>query len=111
MSAPHPSSWAPVPLADILSGDYIAPEPSILARTDARFLIYPGRIHAINAEPEALKSWLALQACAERLSAGECVLYIDFEENAPAIVHRLLLLGVEPNAIREGLSTCDRTNR
>jgi Bifunctional DNA primase/polymerase, N-terminal/AAA domain len=92
--AEGPTSWAPVELQEILDGEYVQPEPTMLARTDLRCLIYPGRVHAWNAEPESLKTWLALVACAEQLAAGEVVLFIDFEDSAVSVIGRLRALGV-----------------
>jgi hypothetical protein len=94
-----PTSWAPVELQAILDGDFVQPVPTMLARTDKRCLIYPARVHAWNAEPESLKTWLALWACAERLAVGEPVLYVDFEDSAPSVVGRLRALGVETATI------------
>ncbi|WP_249021057.1 AAA family ATPase [Conexibacter sp. S30A1] len=101
-SADGLTSWAPVDLADVLAGDYVAPAPTMLAREDGRCLMYVGRSHWVSAEPEALKTWFALLACAEQLDAGRTVLYLDFEAGATEIVGRLRALGVEPGAIRQG---------
>ena len=93
------TSWSPVELAEILAGGYSPPRPSMLQRADGACLIYPGRSHSISAEPEALKTFLALTACAERIEADETVVYMDFEATAPEIVGRLLALGVKPEVI------------
>lgn len=98
------SSWAPIPLDEILNGNYTPVEPSMLSRTDGRCLIYPERIHTFQAEPEALKTWLALKVCAERLRAGENVLYIDYEDSAPSVVRRLLELGLPTKVITDGFT-------
>jgi hypothetical protein len=95
------TTWAPIPLDAVLNGDDGETHPSMLARTDGRCLLYPARVHALHAEPEALKSWLALKACAERIAAGEAVLYLDFEDSPASVVQRLLDLGVAPAAIAE----------
>jgi hypothetical protein len=93
------STWAPVALSDVLSGGYSEPEPDMLARIDGRALLYASRVHALHAEPEGLKTWLALKACAERLAIADDVLYIDFEDGAASIVRRLLDLGANPKAV------------
>jgi hypothetical protein len=97
---PIATTWAPVPLDDILAGDYTPPAPTMLSRVDGRCLLYAERSHSVSAEPEALKTWLALGASAEQLAAGHTVLYIDFEGSAAEIVGRLRALGVNPEAIR-----------
>ncbi|MGC9221759.1 MAG: AAA family ATPase [Solirubrobacteraceae bacterium] len=99
--APAATSWDPVDLGEILAGDYVAPAPTMLARDDGRCLLYPGRNHWVSAEPEALKTWFALLACAEQIAVAHSALYMDFESNAAEIVGRLRALGVEPDAIRE----------
>lgn len=93
------SSWAPIDLAAILNGTQPKVEPTMLAREDGVNLIYPGKIHAFNAESEAGKSWLALAACKERIDLGEHVFFIDFEDDAASVTERLLLLGVGAESI------------
>ncbi len=98
---PGPTTWAPQPLDEILEGDYVPPTPTMLARSDGPCLVYAGKSHWIQAEPEALKSWLGLHACAGEMRAGFAVIYIDFEDSAPTVIGRLLALGVERTVIRE----------
>jgi hypothetical protein len=97
------TSWAPVDLAAIRTGD-TAPGPTMLARDDGLCLLYTGKVHAFNAEPESGKSWLALWATAERILAGEHVVYLDFEDDGATIDGRLQALGLEPDQIDAGLS-------
>ena len=106
VSAPgeQPTTWAAIPLDPVLNGDNSEMPPSMLARTGGRCLLYAGRVHAFHAEPEALKTWLALAACAECLRASERVGYIDFEDSATSIVQRLLSLGVDREEIAYGLA-------
>lgn len=94
------TTWAPVDLADILAGDYEPPTPTLLRRSDGRALLYPGRSHAIHAEPEAMKTWLALRGCAEEIVVCNTVAYIDFEDSAPSIVGRLRALGVNAQQVQ-----------
>jgi hypothetical protein len=72
----------------------------MLLRSDGRALFYPGKVHALQGEPESGKTWVALHLAAERLGRGETVLYIDFEDTAASVVGRLQALGVDPDAIR-----------
>ena len=95
------STWEPVNLASILAGEGEETRPTFLRRTDGEALLYPGRIHAFNAESESGKSWLALWACLERVESGEHVLYIDFEDEAADVVGRLLAMGAEPGQLLE----------
>lgn len=96
-------SWAPVDVAAILAGTVPVVKPEYLKRHDGEPLLYPGKIHAFNAEPEAGKTWLALVAVAEQLDAGANVLYLDFEDTAVGIISRLQSLGVPDLYIAEQL--------
>ena len=99
-----PTTWTPVDLAHVLAGDDSEEEPSLLARTDGVRLLYRGRLHSLYAEPEGLKTWLALEACRQELDAGQSVLYVDFEDNARAIVQRLRAMRVEDSTIKDGFT-------
>lgn len=99
-----PTTWAPVDLAHVLAGDDSEEEPSLLARTDGVRLLYRGRLHSFYAEPEGLKTWLALEACRQELDAGHSVLYVDFEDNARSIVQRLRAMTVEDSTIKDGFT-------
>lgn len=99
---PPPTTWAPVGLERILAGEYVEPAPSILIRTDGRALLYEGRVHAVNAEPEALKTWLALRACLECMQNFQRAMYVDFEDSPGGIVSRLLALGATADEVTSG---------
>lgn len=92
------NTWRPVDLAAVIDGAG-PPEPALLARQDGQCLLYAGKVHSLNAESESGKSWLAIAACAERIHAGEAVLYLDFEDDAAGLVSRLRALGVPTDAI------------
>jgi AAA domain len=94
------SDWEPVDVDAVLRGEQLDPSPSILRRTDAEGLIYPGRIHLVYGEPESAKGWLVLSACREQMDLGEPVLYIDFEDVAPTAIGRLRNLGATDEQIR-----------
>ncbi|NEK47264.1 hypothetical protein GR250_39010, partial [Rhizobium leguminosarum] len=51
-----PSTWEPVDLSAILSGDYVAPRPTLLTRDDGVSLLYPGLTHSVHGESESGKS-------------------------------------------------------
>jgi AAA domain len=97
-----PSSWLPVDLAAILTGEAPDEQPDLLRRADGMSLLYPGRTHGFAAEPEAGKGWLALCATQEALSRGENVIYIDYEDTSANVGRRLLNLGVSPDVILAG---------
>lgn len=93
------SSWAPIDLGPVLSGDRVAEPPSILLRSDGHGLLYPGKEHLISGEPESGKGWLLMRAAAEVLAAGKRVLYFDFEDSEETAVERLRALGVSDDVI------------
>src|SRR5438552_14673315 len=84
-----------------MSGTLRSLEPSVLRRADGPAMFYPGKINALNGEPETGKTWVALAACAERLAAGETVLLIDFEDDVTSVVNRMTALGVDRASLRE----------
>lgn len=97
--APERTSWWPVDLGPVLSGEQVDEAPSILERDDGRCLFYRGRVNGLIGPSESGKSWIALLAVAQELGRGENVVYIDFEDTARGIVGRLLGLGVDPGAL------------
>lgn len=93
------TSWWPVDLGPLFDGTAVALEPTLFTRDDGQPILYPGKAHAFNGEPESGKSWAALLACVQTVNAGQPVLYIDFEDTAPTVVHRLVALGADPAAV------------
>lgn len=95
------SSWAPVDLEDILTGNHQGPVATVCRRRDGKALLYPAAVHSVSGEPGSGKSWYALIACAQELEQERPVAYIDFEDRAQSAVARLLALGVKPDQIRQ----------
>lgn len=99
-------SWLPASAESIefmLSGAYEPPKASLLLREDGQGLLYPGRVHWMQGEPESGKSWVAQQAAAESLKNAQDVLYIDYEQDLYTIVTRLRLLGVSAEMMKKHL--------
>lgn len=92
-------SWQPVDLAQYLTGAWKPDEPTVGRRLDGVGMFYRGKCHTIASETEGGKTWLALAAVTDELTAGEHVLYIDFEDDAGPMVGRLLTLQVAPQVI------------
>ncbi|MBA2953449.1 AAA family ATPase [Nocardioides sp. MAH-18] len=63
-------------------------------------MFYPGKVHTVASESEAGKTWFVVHAVADEIRDGNHVVYIDFEDDAGPIVHRLLALQVVPDLIR-----------
>ncbi len=95
------TSWQPSDLDPYLDGNVELPRPTIFGRTDGHSILYRGRRHVLVGRSGSGKTLLILAAAGEVLSGGGTVLFIDFEDDAPAIIGRLRSLGVEPEAIRE----------
>ncbi|WP_069630127.1 AAA family ATPase [Streptomyces niveus] len=86
-------TWRPRDIAAVLDGSYKAPVPTVGQRDDGVPLFYAGRMHSVVGESEGGKTWFALMAVAHELAAGNGVVFIDFEDDAPGVVGRLLALG------------------
>jgi hypothetical protein len=105
------SSWESIDLGPVLRGERVTVPPSILARNDNVFLLYPGRINVAFGESESLKSWFALEAAKRELDAGRHVLYIDFEDTPETAVERLRALGTQPEQIESHLTYLQPSGR
>ena len=92
--APEHSSWQPVDLAQILSGDYRPTAPDILERADGQPLAYRGKINSLFGESGSGKTWVALLACAQAIWAGHGAVFIDLEDSPTSVAERMMLLGV-----------------
>lgn len=95
------SDWAEVDLNPVLDGTHKPAQPTVGARNDGIGLFYPGRVNGIQGESEAGKSWVALICCLVEINRGCHVFYLDFEDSEEGIVGRLLLLGANPDDVRE----------
>jgi hypothetical protein len=95
------SSWDDVDVAEILANGEDEMEPTQLARTDGRRLLYPAAVHSISGEPESGKSWVALFAVQQALHAGEHATYVDFEDRASRVIGRLVTIGTDKDALTE----------
>jgi len=95
------TSWWPVDLAELFSGDHRPPAPTLCPRGDGQPLLYAGKCHAFNGESESGKTWAALIACVQIVRDGGHVLYLDFEDTADTVVTRLLALGARPAQVLE----------
>jgi len=97
------NGWAPLDLGEVLFGDQVEFVPTLLSRSDGEKLLYPGRTHSFQGEPESLKSWLAQVASAEVLRDGGIVLYLDLEDDPRSVTGRLRDLGCTAQQIHAGL--------
>ncbi len=60
-----PTTWAPLDLGPVITGDQLEQPPFILERSDGACLMYAGKSHAISAESETGKTLLAERIVAE----------------------------------------------
>ena len=96
------SSWQAVDLGPALRGEQSCPAPGIIYRTGGPGLLYPGKVHGLAGEPESGKSWLALWAVAQVLTAGGRAVLLDFEDDETGIVGRLRALGATVAQVEAG---------
>lgn len=81
------TSWRP----DESDGD--DEPPCRLARSDGEHLLYAGKLHWFQGEPESGKTFAALLPLVEVLRRGETGLFIDFEDSGTAVRNRLSAMG------------------
>src|SRR5664280_1166172 len=77
----YPDSWVPKNLLEI-NADPPAP-PSLIESADGGALLYAGLMHIVSGEPEAGKTWVAVLAAMQFLTAGQSVLWIDTDGAGP----------------------------
>lgn len=78
------------------------PAPDVLARSDGICLFYSGQVNLLFGDPESGKTFIALAAIAQSLTAGCAALVVDLDHNGPvATVARLLMLGASVAALRD----------
>jgi len=96
-TGPRSSYWRVNP-ATVQSGGIM---PTVLRRTDGQALLYPGVVNLMHGKSEAGKSWLSLLACIQEIAAGNNVLFLDYEDVAVSIFHRLHVLGCAAGVVEE----------
>jgi hypothetical protein len=68
--------------------------PTLLARSDGRFLLYTSAVSTLSGPPGSGKSFLALAAIRGVVRLGQLAILIDFESKPHDVAHRLFDLGV-----------------
>ena len=97
----EPTGWERVDLSPWLDGNPPDNSPKAGWRTDGQAILYPGKIHSFNGEPESGKSLCAQHLCVAHIAAGDTVLYLDFEDGPSGVVERLKAMGADLEHIRE----------
>ncbi|WP_346007272.1 bifunctional DNA primase/polymerase [Janibacter terrae] len=98
------TTWWPRTLATALGDTDPEPPPTHLHRSDGHAAFYAGRVNGLIGPSESGKTWVALHAVHQALTAGQHVTYLDFEDSERGIVGRLLALGVTPEQLLAGLA-------
>lgn len=93
---PGSSTLEVADVAALLETNLEPEEAVIMVRADGKALIYPGKMHMLQAEPTSGKSWIACYVCAEVLAMGGAAVWIDHEDSPQGILGRMLALGVDP---------------
>src|SRR2546429_403075 len=78
--------YEPIDLTPYIDGTYEQLRPSMLKRTDGKYLLYAGKRHWFQGEPESGKTWAALVACKEQLNVGNVVVYVDWESDPDELI-------------------------
>lgn len=98
-------SWLPRPtgptLDALLAGTLATPKPTVGAVNGGAPLFYRGAVNGVAGESGAAKTWTILASGAQELAIGERFWFVDYESSLPDILGRLLLLGADPEALRE----------
>lgn len=100
MSGTTGNHWAAEDLTDILDGTRVPVVPELGTRSDGVRLLYRGKEHVVAGEPESGKTWFMLKCAHDVLVAGGRVTYVDFEDDAPTVVGRLVDLGTVKERLR-----------
>lgn len=98
---PERSSWWPDTegLWAALNGDQVDPPPVALTRSDGKAAWYAGKVNGIIGPSESGKSWIALVAVVQAVTAGQRVTILDFEDSVGGIANRLSKLGLDAQRI------------
>ncbi len=95
-------SWEPRDVGAAIRGEKVAVEPTVLQRSDGRCLMYSAQTNLIFGDPGTGKSWVALVVAAQEITAGRCVVWLDFEDSDETrVVSRLRDLGIPDERILE----------
>lgn len=89
---PPGSSWKPVDIGPVLSGDVQQVVPMVGCRDDGQAILYPGRLHTVAGESEAGKTWFCAALVDSEIRGGHHVVIIDPEDNAAGWIGRLTIL-------------------
>lgn len=85
--------WDFINLREVYTRGPMEP-PTVLNREDGISLCYPGKLNYFFGPPECGKSWAAQLACVQAIRNGRPVVYMDFENDAIAILDRLTTMGL-----------------
>jgi Bifunctional DNA primase/polymerase, N-terminal/AAA domain len=96
------NSWNEVDLTAALRGDKTRSHPTILRRSDGRYLFYEGQVNYLHGADGVGKSYVALFGCKDVLDNGGHVVWLDWEDpDEVTIIGRLSDLGVTADVILE----------
>ncbi|MEK6849720.1 MAG: hypothetical protein AABY01_04095, partial [Nanoarchaeota archaeon] len=82
---PVRSSWEPIDLRPVLSGDKPDARPTVLLRSAGPAGLYAVKVNVIGGEPDSGKSMIAMEACRQEIESGNLVVYIDYEDDEAAL--------------------------
>lgn len=102
-AGPLDESWAERDLAnivaDVAAGRIVRASPTIGLRSDGIGLFYPGRINSLFGSSGDGKTFVVQSTAVQEITAGNHVLWIDYEDDEIGTVDRLISLGADLEAI------------
>jgi len=82
-------------MENIISGNYVKVEPTLLKRSDGKYLLYSGKLNWVSAPPEAMKSFaMLLASIQEMVDHNRPVVYVDFEDDKTTVCERLYRIAI-----------------
>ncbi len=99
--------WPKWDLAAVFDAGIEVPNPTIIARSDGRCLLYAGLANSLFGEAGSGKTAFCQAAAAEEIRAGHDVYVVDFETNVMVWLARLLALGLSQESIVKHLYYLD----
>lgn len=97
------STWSPLDLADtvhgLLTGTVQRHKPTVGQLGNGQALFYPGKVNGLAGASNTGKSWTALVCCAQEITSGRHVVYIDLEDDQVSVIGRLIDAGADPEDI------------
>ena len=98
-------TWRPVDLGPVLDGTYERPEPSVGTATTGTACSTPAASTSSPPKPKRARHGSRWPPSPSELALGHACVYLDFEDDEGGIAGRLMTMGGDREAIRNGSPT------